>query len=85
MKQAKYIILDGYLPVIFSDAMTHWDVAVALKDTCGFDCKPTGAGFVQQNEKGELTCYGESVSLKIKSNGEKDSKILNEKLGFITF
>ena len=39
-----------------------------------------GAGFVYVNAEGAYVCYGESVTLKIKSNGEEDSKILNRYL-----
>lgn len=75
--KAKYIIIDGMTPVVFPETLTHADVKSSLAP--GADC--TGAGFVHITHDGAYSCYGESVSLKVKSNGEKDSFILNRYLG----
>ncbi len=75
--KAKYIISDSGLPMVFSELQTHADVARNI-----FGSNPIiGAGFVHVNHEGEYQCYGESVSLRVKSRGEEDSKILNKMLG----
>lgn len=76
MFKAKYIIINGMTPVVFPETLTHADVKFALAP--GGEC--TGAGFVHINEDA-YHCYGESVSLQVKSNGPEDSKILNRYLG----
>jgi hypothetical protein len=73
MYVAKYVIIDGSA-IVFSAAIQH-------KDMVRFNQKCTGAGFVtfdiQKDSYGDnivvANCYGESVSLGIKSNGEEDS------------
>lgn len=74
--KTKYIIIDGSYPVVFSDALTHSDVARGFK--------VTSAGYV--NIKSNLdtniidtTPYGESESLKLKP-AEEDEFILNKLL-----
>lgn len=77
--RSKYVVLSigGIeLPVIFSDLMTHADVARPL---CAQRGEVVSAGFCHIND-GTYTCYGESVSLKLKSRPE-DSAILNRYLG----
>lgn len=75
--KAKYIIINKDQPVIFSETFLHASVAIALAPN-----EPiTGAGFVEVGIDGSYKCYGESISLKVKSNGEADSKILNKYLG----
>lgn len=69
----KYIITEDNLPVVFSDLQQHSNVAYAL-----FPGKNIiGAGFVSVAYNGYYECYGESVSLKVQSRGDKDSDILN--------
>ena len=75
--KAKYIILENFGPVVFTELMQHSEVARAL----GANQPITGAGFVYVNADGGYTCYGESISLRVKSNGEDDAKILNKYLG----
>ena len=73
MYPAKYVIIDGSA-IVFSAAIQH-------KDMVGFNQKCTSAGFVtfgiQKDSWGDdivvANCYGESVSLGIKSNEEEDS------------
>jgi hypothetical protein len=75
--KAKYIINDDQIPVIFSEVgPSHADVARALFSRS----KIIGAGFcyIQDNR---YVCYGESISLRVKSRDEEDSKILNRRLG----
>jgi hypothetical protein len=75
--KAKYIISESELPVVFSELQTHADVALAL---FGGE-KIIGAGFVYVNREGEYVCYGESISLRVKSRSDEDSKLLNKMLG----
>lgn len=75
--KAKYIICEGDTPVVFPEILQHADVARNLFG----QRKISGAGFVYVNSQGSYSCYGESVSLKVKSRNEEDSKILNKYLG----
>jgi hypothetical protein len=77
--RSKYIILEvgGFeQPVVFSELMIHFDTAVAIAPRS----KVTGAGFCNIVD-GQYQCYGESISLGVKSRGDVDSKILNKMLG----
>lgn len=75
--RSKYILSSTGGPVIFSELLTHVDVACALfsRDSV------VGAGFCYVNNDGLYVCYGESISLKIKSREALDSKELNKLLG----
>lgn len=75
--KSKYIITEDNVPVIFSElAPSHAEVARALFP----GLKIIGAGFcyIQDNQ---YVCYGESISLGVKSRGEQDSKVLNRRMG----
>lgn len=78
--KAKYIILDklmsGKTPIVFSEMLEHSDVARAISGIV------IGAGFcfIEDNK---YVCWGESVSLNVKSNLAIDSKILNKLLGAV--
>lgn len=70
----KYIILEkGGLELffIFSELSTHKEVALKLEG------KVVGAGFCHADHTGRFHCYGESVSLGIKSRNLVDAQILN--------
>lgn len=78
--KSKYVILrvgGTDLPIVFSDLMTHADVARPL---CAHRGEPVAAGFCYINDAGRYTCYGESVSLRLESRPE-DGAILNRYLG----
>jgi hypothetical protein len=73
--RTKYIIVDTGLPTafIFPETVTHADVARAVAPG-----RPVlGAGFVSVSDDGEYSCWGESISLKIKSREAEDTRILN--------
>lgn len=75
----KYVMFDSDTPIIFPDHVTHANMA----HTQGMPA--TSAGFVHiggRDEYGnpQFVCYGESVSLRLKSN-EKDSQIMNRTFG----
>lgn len=77
--KSKYIIIDtGMLiaPIVFTELLTHVDVARSIAPGGTI----LGAGFCRI-DKNHYVCYGESVSLEVKSRGEADSKILNRFLG----
>jgi hypothetical protein len=79
MLKTKYVIVEGSA-IVFSAALTH-------KNMVGYNKRCDGAGFVQftpyVNEWGEervkATCYGESISLGIKSR-EEDSMIVTRQI-----
>jgi hypothetical protein len=80
MYRAKYVIVEG-CGIIFSAAIQH-------RDMVGYNQKCTGAGFVnfgiETDSYGDTImvakCYGESVSLGIRSNPEEDSKLLTRQI-----
>jgi hypothetical protein len=76
--KAKYILFadrNSVFPIVFSETMQHIDVARCLRPLT-----PESAGFCYI-EEGRYVCYGESVSLGIKSNGDADGILLNKYLG----
>jgi hypothetical protein len=71
----KYVIVnDGALelPIVFSDILIHAEVALRYRNV-------VGAGFLTVGDN-EVNCYGESLSLGVKSRGEVDTKIVNRYL-----
>ena len=79
--KSKYVIVETGMfvaPIIFSDLQKHNEVAMQF---CSNRNKVLGAGFCFVDEEGKYQCYGESVSLGVKSRGEEDSKFLNKYLG----
>lgn len=72
MNEMKYIMVDEIFPIIFQTYLVHKDIAHGVRSN-----PVTSAGFVQRDAEGNYHCYGESVSLNIKSNPEMDSKIIN--------
>lgn len=74
--KAKYIIIDGMTPIVFPETLSHADVKRAISP----GGTVTGAGFVNISSTGSYSCYGDSYSLKVKSNLDKDSIILNRYL-----
>lgn len=77
MGDLKYIMIDYAFPVIFGSALAHKDVAFGLRDLGPV----TSAGFVQNNGDGTFSCYGESISLGIKSDPDKDTAMVNYIMG----
>ena len=65
-------ILGNDIIVIFSEQISHDIMASCFSD------KIVSAGFVKLNNdvKSENVCYGESVSLRLKSIPEEDTKLL---------
>ena len=74
--KTKYIIdeINGFL--IFPEYIQH-DMAAKILTCHGYEI--LGAGFVDLSG-GVVTCYGESISLGIKSRGQEDAEILARKL-----
>lgn len=76
--KSKYIVSRDGTPVMFAEMLTHADVARAL-----FGNTPIiGAGFCYI-EDNRYVCYGESVSMRVKSRGEQDAEMLNRFLGAV--
>lgn len=80
-QKIKYIILDGRTPIIFPDHIGHDDMARGQRQ------RPTSAGFVslipisQPDGKRSFinaTVYGESISLDLQSQGDKDNLIIEK-------
>lgn len=57
--------------VVFPEYIEHSRVAKLFVDD-----KPDSGGFMRFNADGEPCAYGESVSLELKSNPERDNKLL---------
>lgn len=78
--KAKYIITKDEDIIIFSARLKHSDF---------FDFKPIRAGFIAigVDKQGSLTfdCFGESVSLRLKSSPEKDNVIAERQILGIQF
>ena len=73
----KYIVVEGHLCdkiYIFGESDEHWDIANRIDGTV------LGAGFVGIDSTG-LFCWGNSVSLDIKSRPEADTKLLRREFG----
>ena len=72
--KAKYVILKSGGPIVFSELLAHADVARALGQA-------ESAGFCVIDSQGQYACFGDSISLKMKSRPVQDSDILNRYLG----
>ncbi len=73
----KYVIFDDIAPVLLSDCQQHADIR------CQY--RPTSAGFCSYvfNETTcelDVTCWGESISLGIKSKPDIDSHLIKRLL-----
>ena len=84
MENPKYVIVEDMgleLPIVFSPILSHFDVVNHLKNFKG--CKVVSAGeCTPRCLKGDNTrtwgCWGQSVTLKIKSRNEIDEEILDK-------
>ena len=72
----KYVVMADNLgiekPYIFSGLDQHSDVAFCLPG------KAVSGGFIAPGTDGILICYGESISLNLKSRPEQDAKLINK-------
>lgn len=92
MRRMKYIIIDNgleELPFIFSDLVNHNDMERALQRLVHGDTVSAGfvvikqdpvEGTIEPTLQVSFGCYGESISLDLKSRPE-DSDVLNRVLG----
>lgn len=83
MENPKYVIVEEYgleCPIIFSSLLNHSDVVNHLKNFKG--CKVVSAGTCTPRcIKGDKTgwgCWGNSVTLDIKSRNDVDEEILDK-------
>lgn len=88
--QLKYVVMvtdEGReFPIIFGDLVSHRGMAEHVshlysreQDKLGNyegEAKPVSAGFLQLD--GDVSCYGESESLNIKSRGPVDDKVVKQ-------
>jgi hypothetical protein len=77
-KDAKYIIFDtglNYVPIVFPNHVQHGSMALMLGQW-----NPERAGFVRVEDDGSVVAHGESISLKLNSDPELDSKLLAKML-----
>lgn len=71
----KYIVIDDNgieKPYIFTALDQHRDVAFHLGG------KVVSGGFIAPGTDSILICYGESISLNVKSRPEQDAKLINK-------
>jgi hypothetical protein len=77
MARAKYIKTKDKEIIVFGEIMVHSDFK---------NMNPISAGFISFgiNEDGNPTCscYGESISLGLKSDEEEDTFLAQSQLGF---
>lgn len=80
MEQGKYIVLNGENLIAFDVTLSHAEVAKAF----GVD-HITSAGFISvfadANNNVVASCYGGSVTLKIRSNPDTDTRLARYALG----
>jgi hypothetical protein len=76
----KYIVVHNLYGTdfvyIFSENISHEDMANMVHAEKSI----ISAGLVMLNPKG-ITCYGESISLRVRSRGGFDAQLINQQLG----
>jgi len=78
MDYPKYVVTKyDEEPILFSAGKSHDDICT--KENV------LSAGFWTVNNEGKFVCFGESVSLGVKSRGDEDSFLLNRRFGLIEF
>lgn len=70
--ELKYIVFEDGTFVLFPDKKNHSDFASAGT--------PSSAGFVKIYGPNEVFCYGESLTLKIKSESLADAALIKKEL-----
>ena len=77
--KGKYIVFKHYGMIIFPLTTDHIEMKRLMKD------EPISAGFITigitTDNKAIAHCYGGSVTLKLESNPEKDSRLAEKLLG----
>lgn len=71
--ELKYVVTNKGDFAIFTALTNHNDVGFKLYGL------PVGAGFCHFDD-GEIQCYGESISMDLKSRGDVDAEIINDRL-----
>lgn len=70
----KYVVFDGYNGeqiIVFPKNIQHLDFAESITRLSFGTMHPISGGFIKDGE-----CVGESISLRMKSRGEDDAKLL---------
>lgn len=80
MNRVKYVVTSDNEIIVFGEAMNHSTFK---------SFNPTSAGFISfgVNKEGNpsCTCYGESISLKLKSNPEADTYLAKRRLNMLDY
>lgn len=78
----KYVMIDGIMPILFTEAMNHKDFIhrgnITSAGMCKINAKINWDRYAEEYivEK-EVVCYGESISLKLKP-AEQDAKYIKK-------
>lgn len=78
----KYVVFDGHNGeqiIIFPKIIQHSVMASNIKESSFGGMRAISGGFIVNGE-----CVGESESLRMKSRGDKDTKLIIEMLDFDT-
>lgn len=67
----KYIVTEGQGVIIFSNGFTHSDVEAKMR------VKAVGAGMIHISPD-EIKCFGESISIGIKSRSEDTDIVIRQ-------
>jgi|GEM_PF-1798735 len=74
MLQIDHAGLSRQMPVIFPNALSHDQVAAAMKALEGMEgAEPISAGFCTVN----ASCHGDSETLQLQSRADEDSTVIN--------
>ena len=76
----KYVIIDYCLPILFSEGHQHAKFANIGKATSAGFCSFYNEEDGSEDAGWHVSCWGESISLKIKSEPENDAAIIKRLL-----
>jgi len=78
MSELKYIVIDEINPIIFDAVIDHSAMARAANGPV------TSAGFCylsgNSDDEVDVHCFGESVTLNIKSNPDADQQLIEKRI-----
>ena len=80
MDKIKYIRTQDDEIIIFGEIMQHSEFKIWYPKSAGF----ISIG-IDENGNPSCRCYGESISLNLKSNPEEDTQLARYQLGFNYF
>lgn len=74
MKNFKYVVFDETYPILIPESVPHTNIRVN-DPISGCQIKATSAGFCYI-DGARARCFGESISLKLKSNPKEDNALI---------